>query len=84
MLHQLGLDTGLEAQQKERGCEPGPWEKNFNGEAPWAILAFYFVRLPKSVQIRNIESSEFGPAVAICPVYIEARFGQIAEPMSLV
>lgn len=58
--------------------------KSFNGEAPWAILAFYFVRLPKSVQIRNIESSEFGPAVAICPVYIEARFEQIAEPMSLV
>lgn len=58
--------------------------KNFTGEAPWAILAFYFVRLPKSVQILNNESSEFGPAVAICPVYIEARFGQIAEPVSLV
>lgn len=38
-----------------------------------------FVRLPKSVQLLNIESSEFGPAVAICPVYIEARFGQIAR-----
>lgn len=44
------------------------------GKGAWTTLPLSLMELFKSVNILKIRSSEFGPVVAICPMYVEANF----------